>query len=268
MSLFQGIGTLERTDLFSLHNVIQNTLISNPKDIVIGYLRDFFSQDTTYHYVSDQWGFPFIPDHTNLPYDAGIDDDLTSRVYIAAAFRSDVIFYPSILIKTGSVRYTPISFNRNKETIQYQPTKVVDGYGNETVITTPKNFLLAGAWEGQLQVEIWAKDIKANDDLTRLAMLFFSDLWHDELVNHGGILVKGTSASAPTQIDDGNEKIHKSIVTVDIRSEWRRSIPIENTVDIINICVELGNLEAKPYNTAPNISINTSLELVEEMQNL
>lgn len=268
MTLFQGIGTLERTDLFALHNVIQNTLISNPKDIVIGYLRDFFEQDSTYHYVSDEWGFPKVADHTNLPSEAGIDDDLTTRLYIAEAFRSDIIFYPSVLVKTGSVKYTPLSFNRNRETIQYEPMKVVDGYGNETVVVTPKNFLFAGSWEGQLQVEVWAKDIRAHDDLTRLLMLFFSDLWHDQLVNQAGILVKGTSAGVPTQIDDGNEKIHKNTVTVDIRTEWRRAIPIENTIDIINICVELGNLQNQPYKLAPNISINTSIELVNEISNM
>lgn len=40
-----GTGNLERTDLYGIHNVVQNTLMSYPKELIIGVLRDEFSKD-------------------------------------------------------------------------------------------------------------------------------------------------------------------------------------------------------------------------------
>lgn len=267
MSIERGTGNLERSDLFEIHNVIQNTLLSNPKDIIIALLRNFYSEDSIYHYVSDEWGFPKVVDHTDLAQDAGIADDLTTRVYIAEAFRAGVIYYPSILVKTGSVNSVPISFNRNKETVRNTVMRVVDGYGNERIFVTPSHFIFTGAWEGQINIEVSARGIRERDDLVRLSMLFFTDIRFEEF-RKAGILMKRISAGAPSEGEDGNEKLYKQTINLDIRTEWRREIPVENTVDSINICVDFGRLDTTPEQISPNITINTSVDLIDEIQNL
>jgi hypothetical protein len=55
---------------------------------------------------------------------------------------------------------------------------------------------------------------------------------------------------------------------LDIRTEWSREIPVDNILDIINICVDIGNLQTTPPTIAPNLSIVTSLELLDALQGL
>ena len=77
-----GVLTSGKTDLYSLHNYIQNTLISSPKEIMVESLRKFFSQDSFYHYQKDQWGFPLTPDHTDLPIESGLNDNVTTMIIL------------------------------------------------------------------------------------------------------------------------------------------------------------------------------------------
>jgi hypothetical protein len=261
-------GSLNRTDLHRIHNVVQNTQLSFPKEMVIALLRDEFGRDSYYHYAQDEWGYPLTPDHTDLPLGAGVEDDTTTRLFIGEAFRWDVIFYPAILVRAGGSNYTPISMNRNKETVKYDATRVFDGYGNDTFITTPTHFVLAGAWEGQLNIDILARDILARDDLISICNLIFTDVRFEELLR-AGILVKRVSAGGPTETEDRQqEKLYKQSITLEIRSEWRREIPIDSTIDAINLCVEFGRLDQTPPVVAPNLEINTSIALIDQIEDL
>lgn len=262
-----GTGGLYRSDLYGLFDIVQNTQVSFPKELLIGILRDFFSQDSYYHYVKDPWGFPYTPDHTDLPPDAGLQDDTTTRLYIGEAYRFDVIYYPAIVVRAGSTTYVPISMNREKETVLNKATVVVDGYGNETVFVEPTHFILAGAWEGTLQIDVMTRSIRARDDLVELVSLACTDVRFEELLR-AGVLVKRVSAGTPSEAEDRNDKLYKQSINLDIRSEWRRQIPISNLVDAINICVEFGNVQTTPIVTAPNLEIVTTIDLVSQIQGL
>jgi len=41
-----GTLNIERTDLYRIHNVVQNTIMSYPKELIISILRDEFSKDS------------------------------------------------------------------------------------------------------------------------------------------------------------------------------------------------------------------------------
>ena len=179
------------------------------------------------------------------------------RIFIGEAFRHDVIYYPAVLVKQGSSKYVPISFNRNKETIQYCATKFVDGYGNETVTTTPYAFTLNGAWEGSFEIEIIARDILARDDISSILSLMFTDIRFEELLK-AGVLIKDTSVSFSEDLDRKKERIYRAKIVLDIRSEWKREIPIGNIVDIINMCIDFGKVDTGVF--APNLTINTTVE--------
>lgn len=264
---WQGTGNIHRTDLYGIYNVVQNTQVSFPKELIISVLRDEFAKDSFYHYVSDSWGFPLTPDHTDLPIDAGLEDDVTTRLYIGEKWRHDVIYYPSILVWSGNTTYVPISMNRNKETVLSEATLVIDGYGNEKIFTTPVAFTLAGAWEGSVNIDIETRSIRSRDDLVELVTLICTDIRFEEFLR-AGLLIKRVSASAPSEGEDRNEKLYKQTVTLEVRSEWRRHIPIGNVIDAINICVDFGNVQARPFVTAPNLTVNTTVDLLAEIQSL
>lgn len=262
-----GTGGLYRSDLYGLFDVIQNTQISFPKELVIGILRDFFSQDSYYHYVRDAYGFPLTPDHTDLPQTAGLQDDTTTRLFISEARRFDVIYYPAIIVRNAGSTYSPIALNRGKESVLNKAIVVVDGYGNESVFVEPTHFLLYGAWDGALQIDIMTRSIRARDDLVELVSLACTDVFFEEFLK-AGVLIKRVSAGSPSEAEDRNDTLYKQSINLDIRSEWRRQIPISNLVDAINICVEFGNVQTTPIVTAPNLEIVTTIDLVSQIQGL
>jgi hypothetical protein len=260
-------GDLHRTDLYGIWNVVQNTQLSYPKELVISILRDEFAKDSYYHFQKDEWGFPKTVDHTDLEQDAGYNDDASTRLFIGEAFRWDVIYYPAIIVRAGGSTYTPISFNRNKETVKYEATVISDGYGNTQTYTRPTHFVLAGAWEGSIQIDVMTRDILSRDNLVSICNLLFTDIRFEEFLR-AGLFIKKISAGSPSEAEDrqGQDKLYKQSITLDVRSEWRREIPIDTVIDAINICVDFGRTDVTPPTFAPNLTINTLVSLIDQIE--
>lgn len=262
-------GSLIRTDLYHAHHVVQNTLMAYPKELIIGMLREEFAQDSFYHYVSDAWGYPKIPDHTDLPLGAGLADDLTTRLFIGEAFRQDAIFYPAILVKMISARSVPISMNRNKDVISYERQTVIDGYGNSKEFFIPKFIDLAGAWEGSIAIDIISRDILDRDNLISIVMLLFTDIRFESL-RKAGVLIKSgqpTLGGISEGDDRQQEKIYKATISIDIRTEWRRLIPIDGIVERINFCVDF-RAWGSDTSINPNIAIGTAVSILDQIDAL
>lgn len=259
-----GTGSFTKTDLYAIHNIVQNTMLSYAKELVIEVLRDEFSKDSYYHFVKDEWGFPFRPDHTDMDITAGLHDDLTSRIFIGEAFGYDQKLYPAILVRSGSMRYVPISFNRNDGVIQYTATRVLDGYGNEKIFSTPAYVKTAGAWEGSLTIDVYAGDIKARDDLLEIIAAILTITNFKSLTN-AGVIVKPVSIGSPSEVDDARRKIYKESITCDIRTEWKQQIPIDSVVNAISFCIDFGNLNESPPALAPNLEARSIIELIEDL---
>lgn len=257
-------GNVFKSDLFYLNGIIQASMLAYPKQLMIETLRDAFSKDSYYHYVRDQWGFPNIPDHTDLPSDAGMNDDVTSRLFIGQAFRYDKAYIPAIIVKSGGFRYVPISMSRNEGFVQYRDTRVLDGYGNETLIATPANFVTSGAYEGSLILDIITGDLAARDELTEIVSILLTEVYLKQFIN-SGVFMKPINIGSPSEVDDNNEKFYKLSITCDIRTEWRREIPIDTVVDAINLCVDFGNLEVDTPVLAPNIEINSLINVIDSL---
>ena len=262
-----GTGNLIRSDLYAIHNVIQNSFFSYAKELLIETLKEEFSKDSFYHFVRDQWGFTKTPDLTDVPSDAGLKDDVTSRLFIGEAFRYDGKFYPAILVRGGSFKYVPISMSRNEGVVQNKTIRVLDGYGNEKLFTTPSHFALAGAWEGSITIDIWAGDLKARDDLLEIVSAILTFTNFKSLVN-AGLLVKPVSVGSPSESDDLKDKIYKQSITCDVRTEWRQHIPIDSVVDAITFCIEFGDLSQTPKAIAPNLQVNSLIEFIEVIQDM
>jgi hypothetical protein len=259
-----GTANTFRTDLYSIHNYIQNTCITHPKEVFIETLRNFFADGSYYHYVKDEWGFPLTPDLTGVDLEAGIDDDVTTRLFIGEPYRYDVIYYPALLVRSGGMRFQPISFNNNRDVVQNEVTRFIDGYGNERYVTMPSYIFNAGAWEGTINIDVETRDHRSRDELSEIIALHFIDTRRWELQN-AGVFVKNASIGSPSEVDDRTDKLFKVTVTCDIRTEWHRHTPVQNSIDAINICADLGNLQLSPPALAPNIRINSRVDLVDAL---
>lgn len=260
-----SVGFNRITDLYDIYDTIQNTLIRYPKDQIIASLRDYFSKDSKYHYVKDEYGFPKVVDVTDMPTDAGITDDLTTRVFIGEKDVFDVIFYPAILISAGNFKSVPISLNRRVVDTEIEVTEFVnEETGQVKRITQPCKFVPCGVWEGTINIEVKSKGIIERDDLVELVSLFMVD-YNWSSFYRAGIAIKPTGVNIGSYSSEqlGNEKIFKVQISVEIRGEWQRDIPFRNIIDAINICVEIGNISIEPPETAPNLEINTKVNILD-----
>lgn len=269
-----GTNNFSKTDLFHVYNIIQSSMIVYPKEIIIATLRDFFAHDSYYHFSKDQWGFPNTTDHTDLPPGADLPSGpgsnpqlnpnpiLPTRLYIGENYRYDGIFYPAILVKSGGTRYVPISINRNQGEISYSKVLFADGYGNETAVFKPVALVTNGAWEGSIIVDVMSRSLRARDDLVELIGMCFTEV-HFDTLHDIGITVKPISISGPSETDDRNDKLFRQTLTLDIRTEWRREIPIENTIDAILLTATFADLANPNSPVAANLTINTEVSITD-----
>lgn len=256
-----------RSDLQGIYHVVQSSMIVYPKEMIIAVLRDFFSQDSYYHYVKDDYGFAKTTDHTDLPLNAGLYDNSSTRLFIGENYRYDGIYYPAILVKANSSKYVPISANREAGATIYEDVIYEDGYGHSSTIYVPKYLTFAGIWEGSIGIDIITRSLRSRDDLVELVALCFTDIMFDTL-RKAGIVVKPPSISGPSESDDRNDKLFRQTITMDIRSEWRRNIPVKNVIDKILFETDLVNLDNPEAVNSPNFAIKTEINLAENLINL
>lgn len=266
-----------KSSLYDLHDIIQGSMISYPKEMIIGMLRDLFSRDEFYHYSRDQWGFANTTDHTDLPPGAdlpmsapGSTSDsnayLSTRLFIGENYRFNSIYYPAILVKSGGGRYVPISINREAGSIKREQILYEDGYGNQTIVQRPVSFVTAGAWEGSIIIDVMTRSLEARDDLVALIAMCFTEIHFDTMYDVG-IIIKPISYSGTSETDDRNDKLFRQSLTLDIRTEWRREIPIGNIIDTIFFTATLEDL-SRPGSPVPaNLTVNTQVSITDMLLN-
>ena len=184
------------------------------------------------------------------------------RVFIGENYRYNGIFYPAILVKSGGTRYVPISINRNQGEIRYEQQLYEDGYGNSTIIAKPTSFVTAGAWEGSIVVDVMTRSLRARDDLVELVGMCFTEV-HFNTLHDIGLIVKPISISGTSETDDRNDKLFRQTLTLDIRTEWRREIPIVDTIDAILFTASFADLEKPESPVAANLTINTEVNVAD-----
>jgi hypothetical protein len=263
-----------KSDLYSIHNIIQASMLVYPKEIIIATLRDFFSKDSYYHYSKNQWGFANTTDHTDLPpgadlpYGVGARPELSNvsplstRLFIGENYRYDGIYYPAILVKSGGGKYVPISINRERGGVQYENIIFEDGYGNQSIVSKPKSFITAGVWEGSITIDVLTRSLRSRDDLIELIAMCFTEVTFDTLVDVG-VVIKPLSYGAPSESDDRNDKLFRQSITLDIRTEWRREIPVGSIIDAILFTATFEDLSRPESPVSANLTINTDISLLD-----
>lgn len=263
-----GFNFGNTSDLYKINSIVQLSFIRYPKDLIISTMKEFFEKDSYYHYVKDEYGFAKVNNHTDQDLSAGIGNDITTRVYIGELNKFSVIHFPSILVSFSSAKHVPISMSRDVARVDYITTQYVDGYGNSKNIQVPEAFILSGAWEGTISIDVFSRSIRERDDLIELIAILFTDLAWSDCYRAGVAIKQNISIGSPGQSDDRNDKLYKQSLSLEIRTEWRRIIPVLNTLDSINFCVEFGNLAANPPDIAPNLTINQEINLLDHINKL
>lgn len=257
-----GTGGFFSSDLYSLYNVVQNTQILYPKSLLIATLKDYFSKDTKYHYVKDEWGFPKTPDHTDLDPRAGLEDDATTRIFIGQENRFDVPFLPAVLIKHTSASYKPISINQEQDCVQYGYRLFIDGYNNKYNLRVPVSLIFAGAWDLGFDIDVLAEGPQDRSTIVESICMYLQSIARDDLT-YAGLFIKGVRVNGENQelYRGDNKTIFKQTISLDCRGEYRRLIPISNVVESIMACIEVGHTTNGVWVPDPNLTINFNLDL-------
>ncbi len=261
-------GGFFSSDLYSIYNIVQNTQIIYPKELLISALREYFAKDSKYHFVKDEFGFPKTPDHTDLDPGAGFDNDATTRIFIGAENRFDVKYYPAVLVKMTGANSVPISINQEQDCIQYEYVPYYDGNGNNTFLNVPTHMLFAGSWDLTFDIDIYAESPHDRNQIGEAISMLFAHIVRNQLTR-AGLFIKSTRTSPENMEDYQNDKIYRLTVTLDCRGEWLRKIPITSVVEIINACFEIGHDDANNnWTPASNMTINYTQDVSDLLLSL
>lgn len=215
------------SNFFSDNHIIQQVCMTQPRNLIIDVLRMHFSRDNSFTYRADEYGFPLTRDMTGLD----IDSELTTKIMITDAYRYEVKFHPSIIVKSNGGNYKPISFNQNG-TYKYRKHIVENAFGQKTEVKIPTHRVYAGAWELNYTIEIYSESHSELEELVDIvAMIFQYVSWNELRAN--GVIVKNISIGSENAEAYANDYVYSQTITLPIRSEWRVEIPVEDLVEKI-----------------------------------
>lgn len=271
-------NNLSKSNLAEQYNVVQCSMLSYPKETIIAILRDYFSTDLYYNYQKDKWGFANTTDHTDMPLGADFPPEApesapfpgvqqSTRLFIGENYRFDGIYYPAILVKAGGGKYVPLSATRDKGIVEYENILYEDGYGNSKVIKKPTYFVTHGAYEGSFTVDVMTRSLRSRDDLVEMISMCFTEI-HFDTLQDVGIVIKPISWSAPSEKEDRIDKLFMQSITLDVRTEWERKIPVGNIIENILFTVNFQNVSNANSVPAPNLTINTETNLIDSIFNV
>jgi hypothetical protein len=205
---------------------VESTAYNAIKDTILRVLREMFAKHPEYTYVPDpERGFDYP------------DLDKT-RISIWQDYPYDTLFLPCITINMGSMRYHPVSFNQNMNTVDYvfdpEGTIVPDALGHPL----PNYFEYAGAWDSSFSVNVNAQSPWDRDLITDFITINFMNVYRDWLYTRG-VFVKDVSTSGESQVDWRNQHIYKLTLSLELYSEWTHRIPIPQTI-LESITLKIG----------------------------
>lgn len=234
-----GSGYVVFSDIYQLDNIVRNTAMMAGRNLLIDILREMFKRDREYRYVTDKFGFPKTPNNLGLSADDGRTNEKTTRLYIGSTHRQDISFLPAITVRPSSTSYAPISFNQNEQTIAYSTQKIIDGYGNQTIINAPSAVIFAGAWEQSFEIKVIGR---SQEDVLSIGDLILVGLQNTYrgILRQNGLFIKNVSSSGQSEEQIGEaDPIFSTSITVNTYSEWRREIPITTLVERVHLCFEV-----------------------------
>jgi hypothetical protein len=82
-------------------------------------------------------------------------------------------------------------------------------------------------------------------------------------LSESGLGIKTVSISGEREEDYANDKIYMQTISVETYSEWRREIPIDSIIEMINFCFNFGLFSSGRFvtdTTSINISDSVTVE--------
>jgi len=239
-------GNISPSDIPLLDKIVQNVAMEAGRNLLIDILREGFGRDRFYRWLPDAWGFARTPDHRGLAPHAGATDDTTTRLFIGAQFKNSGAFLPAIIVRQTSMAYRPVSFNQNKWELEFGRTPLIDAQGNIEYISAPVAYSYVGLWDSNFEIKIVSRSLNDTTRLHDLLMIMLQSTYR-YILQHNGLFIKEVRSSGEQSESIGaNDPYYVTSISVETLSEFRRRIPVYDTVDRIQLCIDVNELETDP----------------------
>jgi len=192
------------------------------------------------------------PIYTYIPREDSNGPDLErTQIVIVDRDQEQALFLPIITSTVNSINTMWIQFSQSPFNTVLKPQ--IDAYGNIKRDSrgrfVPSHYEYTGAYEGSMSFLISAEDTIEREELANLLHVFLAEVLRDTLYKRG-VFVKTVSVGGMSETAYRNKQIFQMSVNVDIYSEWRRKIPVGETLKSIgfnmNVTDGLKKVEATP----------------------
>lgn len=189
-------------------------------DTVVEFLRQCFQQHPNYTYIprDDSWG----PDYEK------------TDIVIVDQYDQEALFLPTLTIKIDSINTRWIQFMQNPFNTVLKPQMNSNGTITRDVNgkMVPSHFEYAGAYDGSITISVNANDTIEREELVNLLHVIFAESGRDTLYMRG-MFIKDVQTGGHTEVEYRNDFIFQQAVTLQTYSEWRRIIPVGDTLSSI-----------------------------------
>jgi hypothetical protein len=221
--------------------VTQSTHVDVLVDIFVQILRECFSYHPIYTYVAREG--------TSAP------DLERTMISIVDKDTETALFLPIITTNANNMDTYWVQFSQSPFNTVLKPQ--IDAYGNIARDSRgrfiPSHYEYVGAYEGSISFLISAEDTIEREELCNLLHIFLVEALRDELYKRG-VFVKTVNTSGLSEVPYRNKHIYQATVTASIYSEWRRKIPVGDTLKSIGYNMNVvDNLEPQETPIQPAI---------------
>jgi len=215
-------------------------------DIFVQILREIFLSHPIYTYVPREDSFG--PDYES------------TKIVITDHYTEEALFLPVVTTGINNVNTKWIQFSQNPFNTVLKPDMNSDGSikRDSAGKMIPSHYEYVGGYEGSITLLISGRDTLEREELSNLLHVFCADVLRDQLYVRG-IHVKNVQAGGFTTAEYRNTFIFQVPLNIEFYSEWRRVIPVGETLKSIgmnmNVIGGLENLESPEEVVAEKIPV-------------
>ena len=208
------------------YELIQSTQADVVIDTFIQILREIFQSHPIYTYVprSDSQGPDFA----------------LTKICIVDKYQEEALLLPIITSSFNNANTQWIQFSQSPFNTVLKPQFNPDGSikRDNRGRMVPSHYEYVGAYNGSLTLLISASDTLEREELCNLVHVFLTEELRDELMVRG-VFVRNVTTGGQTEVPYRNDYIFQAPITVDFYSEWRRLVPVGDTLLSIGLDVDL-----------------------------
>lgn len=200
--------------------VVQSTHADVAVDIFIQALRECFKNHPLYTYVPRE--------------DSQGPDFQLTKIVIVDKYTEDALLLPCLTMSFNSASTKWIQFSQTPFNTVLKPQMNRDGSikRDERGRMIPSHYEYTGAYDGQVSFLISAQDTIEREELCNLLHVLLVENLRDRLYRDG-IFIKTVSTGGQSEVPYRNDNIYQATVSADFYSEWRRKIPVGDTLKSI-----------------------------------